>query len=142
MTKVETMECHPIDGGLRKEMGEGYCFYTHWTIKSENKEDDEEESRMIDWYIHPDGTFSGSESYYPDCAESEHYEFGGTFDKSKYDEIVANMKNFQTDWQKELVYDDDLFVDINEEVRKSMGCPKRQFIFDVSRYEEVFLNNE
>ena len=132
MERIEkTIVCQVIDDYVAEMMGEGYYFCISITKEYEGGE---RETEGTEWWVHPNGTFSGGISIqYPNEPPEEVIRFGGTFEKSKYNEYVKQMQDFNGDWEEELVYDDALFYDATvvseyeEEDRRKM--PRQTFDF-------------
>ena len=110
-----------IDDYVAELMGEGYYYCVSLTS---NDEEGNEDSESTEWFIHPNGTFSGSITLiYPNEAPLEITRFGGTFEKSKYNDYVKQMQEFKGEWIEELEYDDALYYDatvFDEEERRMM----------------------
>ena len=118
--------CFPIDDYVVEMMGEGYYYCSSLTREYE---DGFEETDSTEWFIHPNGTFSGSvEFIYPNEPPQEVIKFEGTFDKSKYNDFVKQMQDYKEDWRKELeytLYEDS--TDFDEEERRMI--PRASFDF-------------
>ena len=56
------------------------------------------------WVIYPDGTCGMG---YDSEAEGYTYEIEGTFDVSRYDEIVRQMENLEKGWREKLEWDEE-----------------------------------
>lgn len=111
MDREKNILCQEVDDYTAECMGEGYCFSI--SIKTEY-EGGKIEMEGTEWWVHPNGTFSGETSI--QCSNEplqEIIRFSGTFEKSKYKEYVKQMQNCKEDWIKELVYDDTLSYDTN-----------------------------
>ena len=128
MYKEKRFECHPIDGDLKEQFGEGYYYcITITTVYGDN----EGEEEYTEWYVYQNGRFSSETHITSSFEPSQHIYCGGTFDSSKYNEYVKQMQEFKGDWEEELEYNDDLYEEYP---------PRRIFYFDVKRFEEEYLN--
>jgi hypothetical protein len=126
-TKEKTIESHPLYESWN--MGEGYYYSITITTKYE---DDVEETERTEWFIHPNGTFSGNTHSHPLDEPPVLIFFGGTFEESKYNDYVEQMKKFKGDWEEELEYDDELYKEYPPH-KSSI------FLFNVQKFEEVYM---
>ena len=132
MKKLEKLEksivCQPIDDYVAEMLGEGYYYCISITS---DYGPDYVETEGTEWFIHPNGTFSGGTSIsYPNEPPMEIIRFGGTFEKSKYNDYVKQMQEFKGKWEEELDYDDALYYDATEfsdEERMMMPRAKMDF---------------
>ena len=109
MKKLEKLEksivCQPIDDYVAEMLGEGYYYCISIT---RDYGPDYVETEGTDWFIHPNGTFSGGTSIsYPNEPPEETDCFSGTFEKSKYNDFVKQMQEFKEGWLEELNYIDE-----------------------------------
>lgn len=110
MNYTERISSGPIlkdkDGQLTK--GFHYSIFQKWETEHIDDENGEpyytNQSDYEGWEIYPNGTF-----HYEVCQDTARWcgEEEGTFDSSKYEEFVCQMKECKTDWMKELSYDRD-----------------------------------
>ena len=95
-------ECFPIDSELAENFGEGYYYCSGNT---NDFGDGYEVSDSTEWFIHPNGTFSGGTSIFtPNRQLQEIISFEGTFEKSKYNDYLKQMQDGNEEWTEELVY--------------------------------------
>lgn len=134
MYSKKIITCHPIKGDLKKKFGEGYYYGV--TIKRNNYGDKDDE--RTDWFVYQNGTFSSTSDCYYSYQPSEHYSSGGTFDSSKYNDYVQQMKEFKEDWQEELEYDEKLSFDSVEFERKL----RRRLIQREGLYDSLIDSSE
>ena len=126
ITQKKEIVCFPIDDYVAEMMGEGYYFCISITKEYEGGE---RETEGTEWWVHPNGTFSGSvELMYPNEPPQEVITFEGTFEKSKYNDFVKQMQAFKEEWRKELqytLYEDS--TDFDDEERRMI--PRASFDF-------------
>ncbi len=105
MSYQKTISVGPevMDNNGVKTYGFHYSIFEQW-----GETDDYGTTHFISdgegWTIHPDGTFRYSvnrdtEEYCGECL--------GTFESSRYDDYVQMMREYKTDWMRELQYDRD-----------------------------------
>ena len=94
--------CFPIDSELAENFGEGYYYCSGNT---NDFGDGYEVSDSTEWFIHPNGTFSGGTSIFtPNRQLQEIISFEGTFEKSKYNDYLKQMQDGNEEWTEELIY--------------------------------------
>ena len=115
MKKQKKIECHPIGGDLKEGLEEGFYYCI---IITEEYGDNEEDNEWNEWFVYPNGKFSAETHFMSTSEPSEHIYYEGTFDRSKYNDYIEQMKNFKGDWKKELNYE-----------LTSFYPPKENFLF-------------
>ena len=94
-----------------EKTSEGYEYSSYSEFRDEYTDDDGEihytsESNVEYWEIYSNGKFK-----YGVCSDTKRWcgDCEGTFDPSKYEEYVNQMKEYKTDWMKGLSYDKDSY---------------------------------
>lgn len=102
MFETKTINCHQIDDYVAEMMGEGYYFCVSILRECD---DGSAEKESTEWFIHPNGTFSGSTYLsYPFEPPQEVVRFEGTFEQSKYNDYVKQIQESREEWRNELEY--------------------------------------
>lgn len=114
----KTIVCQPIDDYAAKMLGEGFYFSVSITTDYDGGR---KETRGTEWFIHPNGTFSGKDFIqFPNEPPEDVFDFDGTFEKSKYNDYVKQMQELKEGWTEELDYNEHDVNEYDEELRRKI----------------------
>lgn len=107
MIFTKTISSGPITKDKDGQLTNAFHFSMKQTWEKNQTDGEEKYTSNTDdedWTIYPNGKFE-----YEIWSETKLYYGGaeGTFDSSKYEEFVNQMKEYKMDWLKELSYDEE-----------------------------------